>query len=73
MSEDLENLSDVKFYVDADPPGKCFNVAFGMNVKSNFSLYSLYYAGACNEFAGPISTLLRPCNTAPFEEMPQRW
>ena len=27
----------------------------------------------CNEFAGPISAWLRPDNTAPFEEMSQRW
>ena len=42
-------------------------------VKSNLSLYSLYYAEACNELAGPISASLRPGNTAPFEEMSQRW
>ena len=41
--------------------------------KSNLSLYSLDYAEACNEFAGPISASLRPGNTAPFEEMSQRW
>ena len=40
---------------------------------SNLSLYSLDYAEACNELAGPISTSLRPGNTAPFEEMLQRW
>ena len=34
---------------------------------SNISLYSLYYAEACNEFAGPISESLRPGRTAPFE------
>ena len=28
--------------------------------KSNLSLYSLYYAKACNEFVGPISESLRP-------------
>ena len=28
---------------------------------------------ACNEFAGPISASLRPGNTAPLEEMLQRW
>ena len=27
--------------------------------KSNLSLYSLYYAEVCNEFAGPISASLR--------------
>ena len=31
----------------------------------------LYYAQACNEFAGPISSFLRMSNTAPFEEMLQ--
>ena len=41
--------------------------------KSNLPLYSLYYAEACNEFAGPISASLRPGNTAPFEEMSLRW
>ena len=41
--------------------------------KSNLSLYSLDYAEACNEFAGPISASLRPGDTAPFEEMLQRW
>ena len=32
----------------------------------------LYYAKACNEFLGPISTLLRPGKTALFEEILQR-
>ena len=41
--------------------------------KSNLSLYSLYCAEACNEFAGPISASLRPGNSALFEEMLQRW
>ena len=41
--------------------------------KSNLLLYSLYYAEACNKFAGPISASLRPGNTAPFGEMLQRW
>ena len=36
--------------------------------KLNLSLYPLYYAKVCNEFAGPISASLRPGNTAPFEE-----
>ena len=39
----------------------------------NLSLYSPYYAETCNEFAGPISALLCPDNTALFEEMLQRW
>ena len=42
-------------------------------LKSNLSLYSLQYAEACNEFAGPISASLRQGNTDPFEEMSQRW
>ena len=42
-------------------------------IESNLSLYSLYHAEACNEFAGPISASLRTGNTAPFEEMSQRW
>ena len=41
--------------------------------KSNFSLYSLYYAQACNEFARLISESLCPRNTALFKEMLQRW
>ena len=41
--------------------------------QSNLSLYSLDYAEACNELAGPISVSLRPGNTAPFEEMSQWW
>ena len=39
----------------------------------SLSLYSLHYAEACNELAAPISASLRPGNTAPFEEMSQRW
>ena len=42
-------------------------------MKKNLSLCSLYYAEACNEFAGPISASLRSGNTASFEEMSQRW
>ena len=34
-------------------------------------LYSLYYVEAYNDFAGPISVLLRPGNTAPIEEISQ--
>ena len=41
--------------------------------KSNFSLYSLYYAVACNEFEVPISASLRASNTAPLEDILQRW
>ena len=44
-----------------------------VKLKSNVSLYSLDYAEACNELAGPISASLRPSNTASFEEMSRRW
>ena len=44
-----------------------------LNIKSNLSLYSLYYTEACNEFARHISASLRPGSTARFEEMLQRW
>ena len=37
------------------------------------SLYSLYYAEACNKFAGSIFASLRPSNAASLEEMSQRW
>ena len=39
----------------------------------SLSLYSLYCADACKEFAGPISASLRLDNTAPFKKMLQRW
>ena len=42
-------------------------------MKSNYSLYLLYYAEACNKFAGHISASLRPDNSAALEEMSQRW
>ena len=42
-------------------------------IKSNPSLYSLYYAEACKELAGPISVQLHPGNTVPFDEMSHRW
>ena len=42
-------------------------------IKSNLSLYLLDFAEAWNELAGPISASLRIGNTAPFEEMSQRW
>ena len=43
------------------------------NQKSNLSLYSLYYAKACNGFAGHIFESMRLGNTALFEEISQRW
>ena len=45
----------------------------GRFVKSNLSLYSLYFTKACNEFAGPIFASLHQRNTAFFEKMSQRW
>ena len=51
----------------------CYALKSKSKSKSNLSLYSLYYAEACNELAGPISPSLRPGNTAPFEEMSMRW
>ena len=42
-------------------------------IKSNISLYLLYYAEACDELAGLIATSLRPGSTASFEEMSLRW
>ena len=51
----------------------CCKAQYCFQIKSNLSLYSLYYAEACNELAGHISVSLRQGNTAPFEEMSQRW
>ena len=53
----------------------CFNLPKEIKnqKKIKSSLYSLDYAEACNELAGPISASLRQGNTAPFEEMSQRW
>ena len=42
-------------------------------VKSNLWLYSLYYAGAYNEFLGPIFAPFHLGNKAPFGEILQRW
>ena len=42
------------------------------SIESNLSLHSLHYVEACNGFAGPIPTSLRPCNIASFEEMSQQ-
>ena len=42
-------------------------VAFNeVTIKSNLSLYLLYYDEACSELAEPISASLRPGNTASF-------
>ena len=43
------------------------------SLKISLSWYLLYYAKACNEFAGPISASFRPGNTPPLEETLQRW
>ena len=48
-------------------------VRSNLKSKSNLSIYSLYYAEACNELAGPISASLRLGSTASFEEMSQRF
>ena len=75
------NLQNKWFYgVDTAPPVRCQNFqAYGSSIhhipknarvkKIKSLLCSLNYAKACDEFAGPISTSLRPGNTAPFEEM----
>ena len=38
-------------------------------IKTTYSLYSLYYAEAYNELSETISASLRPGNTACFEEI----
>ena len=48
-------------------------VRYHNQIKPNLLLHSLYYAKACNNFAGPISTSLRSGNTATFKEISQRW
>ena len=50
-----------------------FQFFWSCQIKSNLSLYSLDYAEAGNELAGPISASLRPGNTASYEEMSRRW
>ena len=46
-----------------------------MSTKSNYIFHYILAAlrQECNKFAGPISASLRPGNTAPLEEMLQRW
>ena len=45
-----------------------------IKIKLNLSLYSLYYAKACNDFTGLICASLHPGNTDPFGGMStQRW
>ena len=55
----------------ASEPQVFFKLDYVVKSISNLSLYSLYYVEACNELAGPVSALLHPGNTAPFEEMLQ--
>ena len=43
-----------------------------LQIKSNLSLYLLYYAKACKKLAGLISASFCLGNAAPFEEMSQR-
>ena len=50
---DQSNLT-VQFFIFYGESTRC------SNYKSNLSLYSLYYAEACNQFAGLISAALRP-------------
>ena len=45
---------------------------FLLSFRVTFKLDKVY-AEACNELVGPISASLRPGNTAPFEEISQRW
>ena len=40
-------------------------------IESSLFWYTLYYAEACNEFAGPINVSLRPGNKDPFKEVLQ--
>ena len=68
----------VRLVVLFSPRTLIFFCAFDFNSYLTFSnqnlfLYSLYYAEACKEFAVPISTSLRPSNTAPFEKMSKQW
>ena len=42
-------------------------------IKSNLLFYSIYYADACNECAGPISVSMRLGNTATLKEISQQW
>ena len=42
-------------------------------IKSNISSLSLFYAEACNKYAGPISASLHPNIIAPLKEMLQRF
>ena len=44
-----------------------------LQIKSNLSLHSLYYAEACYELAGPIFASSRQGNAVAFEVMSQRW
>ena len=49
----------------------CFIQRQIIKSKLNLSLYPLYYTEVCNEFAFFAS--VHQGNTAPFEEMSQRW
>ena len=62
-----ENLKNQVAKIDA------ISVLFIHYVKStSFSLYLLYYPRSVQRVCGPISTLLRPINIAPLEEMTQQ-
>ena len=47
-----------------EKPGPTYN---------SVSLYSLYYAEACNEFVGSVFASWHPGNTTLFKEILQRW
>ena len=69
MGCDTPDLIDAKSNnVSKDPAP----IPEGMLI-SNLLLCSLYYAEACNEFAGFFFTPLRPGNTAFFKELSQWW
>ena len=69
----MKRFIRVQVRFDTLLPITAISTVFEFVDKSNLLFYSLYYAEACNEFAGPIFASLRLGNTAPFEEMLQRW
>ena len=53
--------------------GHSFEPRHNEIIKSNLSLYSLYYTKACNKLIGPISASLHHGNIALFKRMSHRW
>ena len=47
-------------FIETVDSGFIFHSVSPNQFKSNLLLYTLYYAEACNEFAGPIFASLRP-------------